>query len=163
MTVITAHLRHDIPIFIARLGRLDAHQHQIFLPFRGPGTQLLQHPEEGIVDIRVDGADDDSFGLGDVLDVVKVGGCERDRREGVAAARLHRNADVGAELVMNGGHLRPRGRDRHLRVAVERPDRLVHALHHRLIGAVRLLKNLDELLRADVIGERPETLPRAAG
>ena len=73
-------------------------------------------------------------------------------RKGIAAARLHTDRNLFAKLVMDGGNLRLRGRNRDGRVGIDRLDLAVHALHHRFQRAVFLMENLDKLFGADIVG-----------
>ena len=89
--------------------------------------------------------------------VHQIGGCQRNRREGIPTAGFHRNADILTQLIVNRRNLRFTGSDGHSRIGVHLLDLTVDSLHHGLIAAICLFEDLDKLLRADVIGQRPQT------
>ena len=95
--------------------------------------------------------------------IYQIGRCQRNCREGIPTARLHTDAHILAQLVVNGRNLRFAGSNRHSCIRVYLLDLAIDTLHHRLIGVIILLEDFDELLGTDVIGQRPQTLAGTAG
>ena len=72
--------------------------------------------------------------------------CQRNGREGIAAAWLDAHTDMLTKLVVDSRHLRLAGRNGHGCVSIHLLNLAIDALQHRLISAIFLLENLDKLL-----------------
>ena len=153
----------DVAIFLAGVGRLNAHQDQICTADSGTVAQRFQRLKVVVLHIGVYRADDHSFFLTDALHVLQVGCCQSDSRKSIAAARLHADAHFFAQLIVDGRDLRLGGRNGDRCIRIDRLDLTVDALHHGFQFAVFPMEDLNELLGTNIIGKRPQTLAGAAG
>lgn len=74
----------DIAVFLAGVGRLNAHQDQICTADSGTVSQCFQCLKVVILHIGVHRADDNGFFLADALHVLQIGGSQRNSRGGIA-------------------------------------------------------------------------------
>ena len=75
--------------------------------------------------------------------VHQIGRCQCNRRKGIPTTGLHADTHILAQLVVNGRNLRFAGSNRHSCIRVYLLDLAIDTLHHRLIGTIFLLENLD--------------------
>ena len=156
-------LRNDIAVFFGRIGRLDSHQREARASLCRIVRELFQFFKIGIIHVRVDRAHDDRLLPAHMQPVMEKCRCQSNRRKSVPPHRLDADGHVLAQLVPDRRDLRLCGRNRHTCIRVRLADLPVYALHHRLITPVRQTEQLNKLLRAHIIRERPEPFAGAAG
>ena len=133
----------------------------------------MERPKIILLHIWIDRADYDSLVLRNALHIVEIGSGKSNRCKGVPATGFYRNPHIRSQLIMDSRDLTLARSDRHSGIRVNSLDLPIDALHHgfivtRILGShrnrvLRLLEYLDELLRSDVIAQRPQALSRAAG
>ena len=155
--------RDDIAIFFTGIGRLDAHENKIGLSLFCLLGKTLQGFKVVILHIGVYRADHHRLFRVDVQYIHQICRSQRDGREGVPAAGLDRDAHFVSQLVVNRRNLSLACSNGHGSIRIHLLDLAIDALHHRLIGAVLFLENLNELLGTDIIGQRPKALAGTAG
>ena len=153
----------DVAVFLAGVGRLNAHQDQICTADSGTVSQCFQCLKVVVLHIGVYRADDNGFFLTDALHVLQIGGSQRNSRGGIPAARLHTDAHFLAQLIADGRDLRLGGRNGDRCIGIDRLDLTIYALDHRFQLTVFSVEDLDELFGANIVGKRPQTLAGAAG
>ena len=156
-------LGQDIPILLTGVGRRDAHEHQLRRLLFRQRLQCLKRSEIIRFHVRIHWAYYHSLFLAEPLHIPQIGRSQYNRREGVAATGFYRDSHILAQLVMQGRNLCLGGGHRHPRFRIRLPNLPVYTLHHRLIGAVFLLKNANKLLGSNVIGQGPQPFSGAAG
>ena len=153
----------DVAVFLAGVGRLNAHQDQICTADGGTVAQRFQRLKVVVLHIGVYRAGDNGFFLADALHVLQIGSSQRNSREGIPAARLHTDARFLAQLIADGRNLRLGGRNGDRCIGIDRLDLTVDTLDHRFQPTVFPVEDLDELFGANIVGKRPQTLAGAAG
>ena len=153
----------DVAVFLAGVGRLNAHQDQICAADSGTVAQRFQGFKVVVLHIGVYRADDNGFFLADALHILQVGCRQCDGREGIPTARLHADAHFLAQLIVDGRDLRLGGRNGDGCIGIDRLDLTVDTLHHGFQLTVFPMEDLDELLGTNIIGKRPQTLAGTAG
>lgn len=154
---------HDVSVLAAGVGGLHAHEDQ-FGEIRLDG---LVEPHDTVVvrlvRVAVDGHDDDGVALAGALLEREIRAREHDGRGGVAAFRLEHKSVVALHLAADGLLLARAGGDGYVDVGVDGADLAEDALDHGDVVAVRIAQDLEELLGAGAVGERPQARARAAG
>ena len=153
----------DVAIFLAGVGRLNAHQDQICAADGGTVAQCFQRLKVVVLHIGVYRADHHGFFLTDALHVLQVSCGQSDSRKSIPAARLHADAHFLAQLIVDGRDLRLGGSNGDGCIRIDRLDLTVDALHHGFQFAVFPMEDLNELLGTNIIGKRPQTLAGTAG
>ena len=155
--------RDDVAVFFAGIGRLNAHENKVGLALFRLLGKTLQGLKVVILHIGVYRADHHGLFRVDVQHIHQICCRQRDGREGVPAAGLDRDAHFVSQLVVNRRNLSLACSNGHGSIRIHLLDLAIDALHHRLIGAVLFLENLNELLGTDIIGQRPKALAGTAG
>lgn len=154
---------HDVAVLAAGVGGLHAHEDQLG-EIRLNG---LVEPHDAVVvrlvRVAVDGHDDDGVALAGALLEREVRAREHDGRGGVAALGLEDQRVVPLHLAADGLLLARAGGDGDVDVGVDGTDLAEDALDHGDMVAVRVAQDLEELLGAGAVGERPQARARAAG
>lgn len=154
---------HDVAVLAAGVGGLHAHEDQLG-KIRLDG---LVEPHDavvvGLVGVAVDGHDDDGVALAGALLEREIRAREHDGGSRVAALGLEHKSVVALHLAADGLLLARAGRDGYIDVGVDCADLAEDALDHGDMVAVRVAQDLEELLGAGAVGERPQTRARAAG
>lgn len=154
---------HDVAVLAAGVGGLHAHEDQLG-EVRLDG---LVEPHDAVVvrlvGVAVDGHDDNGVALARALLEREVRAGEHDCRGGVAALRLEHKSVVALHLAADGLLLARAGGDGYVDVGVDGADLAEDALDHGDVVAVRIAQDLEELLGAGAVGERPQARARAAG
>lgn len=154
---------HDVSVLAAGAGGLHAHEDQ-FGEIRLDG---LVEPHDAVVvrlvRVAVDGHDDDGVALAGALLEREIRAREHDGRGGVAAFRLEHKSVVALHLAADGLLLARAGGDGYVDVGIDGADLAEDALDHGDVVAVRIAQDLEELLGAGAVGERPQARARAAG
>ena len=154
---------HDVSVLAAGVGGLHAHEDQ-FGEIRLDG---LVEPHDAVVvrlvRVAVDGHDDDGVALAGALLEREIRAREHDGRGGVAAFRLEHKSVVALHLAADGLLLARAGGDGYVDVGIDGADLAEDALDHGDVVAVRIAQDLEELLGAGAVGERPQARARAAG
>lgn len=154
---------HDVTVLAAGVGGLHAHEDQLG-EIRPDG---LVEPHDAVVvrlvGVAVDGHDDDGVALAGALLERKAGAREHDGRRRVAALGLEDERILALHLPADGLLLARAGRDGYIDVGVDCADLAEDALDHGDVIAVRVAQDLEELLGAGAVGERPQARARAAG
>ena len=153
----------DVAVFLAGVGRLNAHQNQIGAADGGTVAQCFQRLKVVVFHIGVYRADNHGFFLANALHVLQVSRCQSDRRKSIPAARLHADAHFLAQLIVDSRNLRFGSSNGDGCIRIDRLDLTVNTLHHGFQFAVFPMEDLDELLGTDIIGKRPQTLAGTAG
>ena len=155
--------RDDIAVFFTGIGRLNAHENKIGLSL----FRLLGQPLQGfkvvILHIGVYRADYHRLLWVDMEYIHQICRSQRDGRKCVTAAGLDRDAHFVSQLVMDSRYLRLACGDGHSSIRVCLLDLTIDTLHHRFIGTVLFLENLNELLGTDIVGQRPKAFAGTAG
>ena len=154
---------NNITVFLAGVGRLNAHQDQICTADSGTVSQCFQCLKVVVLHIGVYRADDNGFFLTDALHVLQVGRCQSNSRKSIPAARLHADAHFLAQLIVDGRDLRFGSSNGDGCIGIDRLDLTIYALDHRFQLTVFPVEDLDELFGANIVGKRPQTLAGAAG
>ena len=155
-------LRHDIAVLLTRIGRLDAHQHEVRRTFCRKLRQMPNRGKIGILNIGVNRADSNRFIESDAFHIMQIGADKRDRRKRVTAAWLYGDVDHIAQLAAQSRNLCFRCRYRDLCVRNRVAHLAADTLRHRLPHTITLTKKGNELLGTNIIRQRPETFPRTA-
>lgn len=154
---------HDVAVLAAGVGGLHAHEDQLG-EIRLDG---LVEPHDAVVvrlvRVAVDGHDDDRVALAGALLEREIRAGEHDGGGGVAALRLEHKSVVALHLVADGLLLVRAGSDGYVDVGVDGADLPEDALDHGDVVAVRVAQDLEELLGAGAVGERPQARARTAG
>lgn len=154
---------HDVAVLAAGVGGLHAHEDQLG-EVRLDG---LVEPHDAVVvrlvGVAVDGHDDNGVALARALPEREMRAREHDGRGGVAALRLEHKSVVALHLAADGLLLARAGGDGYVDVGVDGADLAEDALDHGDVVAVRIAQDLEELLGAGAVGERPQARARAAG
>lgn len=154
---------HDVAVLAAGVGGLHAHEDQLG-EIRLDG---LVEPHDAVVvrlvRVAVDGHDDDRVALAGALLEREMRAREHDGRGGVAALGLEDERILALHLPADGLLLARAGRDGYVDVGVDGADLAEDALDHGDVVAVRVAQDLEELLGARAVGERPQARARAAG
>lgn len=154
---------HDVAVLAAGVGGLHAHEDQLG-EIRLDG---LVEPHDAVVvrlvRVAVDGHDDDGVALARALLEREVGAGEHDCRGGVAALGLEDQHVAALNLAADGLLLARAGCDGDVDVGVDCANLSEDALDHGDVVAVRVAQDLEELLGAGTVGERPQARARAAG
>ena len=154
---------HDVAVLAAGVGGLHAHEDQLG-EIRLDG---LVEPHDAVVvrlvRVAVDGHDDDRVALAGALLEREMRAREHDGRGGVAALGLEDERILALHLPADGLLLARAGRDGYIDVGVDCADLAEDALDHGDVIAVRVAQDLEELLGAGAVGERPQARARAAG
>ena len=153
----------DVAVFLAGVGRLNAHQDQICTADGGTVAQCFQGLKVVVLHIGVHRAADNGFFLTDALHDLQIGSSQRNSREGIPAARLHTDAHFLAQLIADGRDLRLGGRNGDRCIGIDRLDLTIYALDHRFQLTVFPVEDLDELFGANIVGKRPQTLTGTTG
>ena len=153
----------DVAVFLAGVGRLNAHQNQICAADSGTVAQRFQCLKVVVFHIGVYRADHHGFFLADALHVLQVSCGQSNSRKSIPAARLHADAHFLAQLIVDGRNLRFGGSNGDGCIRIDRLDLTVDTLHHGFQFAVFPMEDLDELLGTNIIGKRPQTLAGTAG
>ena len=158
----TAICRNNIAVFFTWISRLNAHQHQVRLIL----IHLLAKPAQSrkilILHQRVNRTDHHRLVNINMLNISQIGCRQGNSRKGIPAARLHRNPHLLPQLIEDRRNLGPGSGYRHIRLRQHGLNLPVHLLHHRLILSRFSFKNLDKLLGADIVGQRPQPFPRTS-
>ena len=155
-------LRHDIAVLLTRIGRLNAHQHEVRRAFCRKLRQMPNRGKIGILNIGVNRADGNRFIERDAFHIVQVGTDERDRWKRITAAWLYTDVDHIAQLAAQSRNLCFRCRYRDLCIRNRMSHLSADTLRHRLPRTVTLTKKGNELLGTNIIRQRPEAFPRTA-
>lgn len=155
--------RHDVAVLAAGVGGLHAHENELGeISLYG-----LVEPHDAVVvrlvRVAVDGHDDDGVALAGALLEREIRAGEHDGRGGVAALGLEDQRVVAAHLPADGALLAGASCDGYVDVGVHGADLAEDALDHGDVVAVRVAQDLEELLGAGAVGERPQARARAAG
>lgn len=154
---------HYVAVLAAGVGGLHAHEDQLG-EIRLDG---IVEPHDAVVvrlvRVAVDGHDDDGVALAGALLEREVRAREHDGRGGVAALGLEHQRVAALNLAADGLLLARAGGDSDVDVCVDRSDLAEDALDHGDMVAVRIAQDLEELLGAGAVGERPQARARAAG
>lgn len=154
---------HDVSVLAAGVGGLHAHEDQLG-EIRLDG---LVEPHDAVVvrlvRVAVDGHDDDGVALAGALLEREIRTGEHDGRGGVSALGLEDQSIVALHLAADGLLLARAGGDGDVDVGVDGADLAEYALDHGDVVAVRIAQDLEELLGAGAVGERPQARARAAG
>ena len=153
----------DVAVFLAGVGRLNAHQDQICAADGSTVAQCFQCLKVVVLHIGVYRADHHGFFLANALHVLQVSRCQSDGRESIPAARLHADAHFLAQLIVDSRNLRFGGSNGDRCFGIDRLDLTVDALHHGFQFAVFPMEDLDELLGTDIVRKRPQTLAGTTG
>ena len=154
---------HDVAVLAAGVGGLHAHEDQLG-EIRLDG--LVEHDDAVVVrlvGVAVDGHDDDGVALAGALLEREARAREHDGRGGVAALGLEHQRVATLHLAADGLLLARAGGDGYVDVGVDCADLPEDALDHGDVVAVRVAQDLEELLGAGAVGERPQARARAAG
>ena len=154
---------NDIPVLLAGIGGLNAHEDQIGLSFQSLLAQLFHDTEIIFLHIGVHRADHHGFFQRDSLYIMKISSRQCNGREGVPTAGLYTDPYILSQLVMDGRNLAFGGGNGHSSLGIHLADLTIHPLDHRFQRAVCFFENFDELFGTDVIGQRPEPFARPAG
>ena len=155
--------RDNVAVFFAGIGRLDAHKNEVRFPLLRLLGQPLQCFKVVILYIRIYRTDHHGLLRVDMLHIHQICRSQRDGRECVPAAGLDRDSHFVSQLVMDSRYLRLACGDGHSSIRVCLLDLTIDTLHHRFIGTVLFLENLNELLGTDIIGQRPKAFAGTAG
>ena len=98
-------LRHDIAVLLTRIGRLDAHQHEVCRTFCRKLRQMPNRGKIGILNIGVNRADSNRFIESDAFHIMQIGADKRDRRKRVTTAWLYGDVDHIAQLAAQSRNL----------------------------------------------------------
>ena len=154
---------HDVAVLAAGVGGLNAHEDQLG-EIRLDG---LVEPHDavvvGLVGIAVDGHDDDGVALSGPLLEREVRAGKHDGGGGVAALGLEHQRVGALNLSADGLLLAGAGGDGDVDIRVDGTDLAEDALDHGDVVAVRVAQDLEELLGAGAVGERPQARAGAAG
>ncbi len=154
---------HDVAVLAAGVGGLHAHEDQL-CEIRLDG---LVEPHDavvvGLVRVAIDGHDDDGVALAGALLEREVRAGEHDGGGGVAALGLEHQRVGALHLSADGLLLAGAGGDGNVDISVDGADLSEDALDHRDVVAVGVAQDLEELLGAGAVGERPQARARAAG
>lgn len=154
---------HDVAVLAAGVGGLHAHEDQLG-EIRLNG---LVEPHDAVVvrlvRVAVDGHDDDGVALAGALLEREVRAREHDGGGRVAALGLEDQRIVALNLAADGLLLAGTSGDGDVDVGVDGTDLAEDALDHGDMVAVRIAQDLEELLGAGAVGERPQARARAAG
>ena len=154
---------HDVAVLAAGVSRLHAHEDQLG-EIRLDG---LVEPHDavvvGLVCIAIDGHDDDGVALAGALLEREVRAGEHDGRGGVSALGLEHQRVAALNLSADGALLARAGGDGDVDIRVDGTDLAEDALDHGDVLAVRVAQDLEELLGAGAVGERPQARAGAAG
>ena len=153
----------DVAVFLAGIGRLDAHQDQVGAADSGAVPQGFQSLEVIIFHVGVHRANDNRFFLAYTLHVLQVGSGQGDGREGIPAAGLHADAHILAQLVVDGRNLGLGSGDGDGGIGVYRLDLAVNPLDHGFQFTLLIVEDLDELFGTNIVGKGPQALARTAG
>lgn len=155
--------RHDVTVLLARVSGLHTHEHEL----GEIRLDRLVEPDDavvvGLVGIAVDGHDDDGVALAGALLEREVHAGEHDGGGGVAALGLEHQRVGALHLSADGLLLAGAGGDGNVDIRVDGADLSEDALDHRDVVTVRVAQDLEELLGAGAVGERPQARARAAG
>ena len=154
-----AAFRDNVTILFAGISRFNAHQGQICSTLLCQFLQVFDGFVISVIHIGVNRADNNSFIFCHTQFVVQIGSSQCDGREGITAAGLYTNRCFFTQLILDSTCLRFAGCNSNLCISIYRGDLAVDTLHHRLILVI-ILKQLDKLLAAHIVGKRPEPLAR---
>lgn len=154
---------HDVAVLAAGVGGLHAHENELGeISLYG-----LVKPHDAVVvrlvRVAVDGHDDDGVALAGALLEREIGAREHDGGRRVAALGLEHQRVAALHLAADGLLLARAGGDGYVDVGVDGADLPEDALDHGDVVAVRVAQDLEELLGAGAVGERPQARARAAG
>lgn len=154
---------HDVAVLAAGVGRLHAHEDELG-EFRLDGlVELDDAVVVRLVRVAVDGHDDHGVALAGTLLEREIRAREHDGRGGVAALGLEHQRVAALHLAADGLLLAGAGCDGYVDVGVDASDLAEDALDHGDVVAVRIAQDLEELLGAGAVGERPQARARATG
>lgn len=154
---------HDVPVLAAGVGGLHAHEDELGEIRLDGLVELDDAVVVGLVGVAVDGHYDDGVALARALLEREVRAREHDGRGGVAALGLEDQRVAALHLAADGLLLAGTGSDGDVDVRIDSADLAEYALDHGDVVAVRIAQDLEELLGAGAIGERPQARARAAG
>lgn len=155
--------RHDVAVLAAGVGGVHAHEDELGEIRLDGLVELDDAVVVRLVRVAVDGHDDDGVALAGTLLEREMRTREHDGRGGVAALRLEHKRVAALHLAADGLLLARAGGDGYIDVGVDGADLSEDALDHGDVVAVRIAQNLEELLGAGAVGERPQARARAAG
>ena len=154
---------HDVAVLAAGVGGLHSHEDEL----REIRLDGLVEPHDAVVvrlvRIAVDGHDDDGVALAGALLEREIRTREHDGRGGVAALGLEHQRVAALHLAADGLLLARAGGDGYVDVGIDGSDLAEYSLDHGDVVAVRVAQDLEELLGAGAVGERPQARARAAG
>lgn len=154
---------HDVAVLAARVGWLHAHEDQFGEIRLDRLVELYDAVVVRLVGVAVDGHDDDRVARARALLEREADAGEHDGGGGVAALRLEHKSVVALHLAADGLLLARAGGDGYIDIGVDSADLAEDALDHGDVVAVRVAQDLEELLGAGAVGERPQARARAAG
>lgn len=154
---------HDVAVLAAGVGGLHAHEDELGEIRLDGVVELHDAVVVGLVGIAVDGHDDDGVPLVGALLEREVGAREHNGRGGVAALGLEHQRVAALNLPADGLLLAGAGGDGDIDIRVDGTYLSEDALDHGDVVAVRIAQDLEELLGAGAVGERPQARARAAG
>lgn len=153
---------HDVAVLAAGVGGLHAHEDQLGEIRLDGLVEAHDAVVVGLVGVAVDGHDDDGVVPVCALLEREVGAGEHDGGGRVAALRLEDERILTLNLSADGLLLAGAGGDSYVDVGVDGSDLAEDALDHGDMVAVRITQDLEELLGAGAVGERPQARARAA-
>lgn len=154
---------HDVAVLAAGVGWLHAHEDELGEIRLDGLVELDDAVVVGLVGVAVDGHDDDGVALARALLERELRAGEHDGGSRVAALGLEYQRVVALNLTADGLLLARACGDGYVDVGVDCADLAEDALDHGDVVAVRVAQDLEELLGAGAVGERPQARARAAG
>lgn len=153
---------HDVSVLAAGVGGLHAHEDELGEIRLDGVVELDDAVVVGLVGVAVDGHYDDGIALAGALLEREAGAGERDGGGRVAALGLEHQRVAAAHLPADRFLLARAGGDGDVDVGVDGTDLAEYALDHGDVVPVRVAQDLEELLGAGAVGERPQARARAA-
>ena len=143
--------RNNIAIFFTWISRFNTHQHKIILWLLRELCQLSEGSKIAFIYIWIYRRNNYGLFSRHMQYIVQIASCQSNSREGITTTRLNRNTYIVCQLVANRRNLTFRCGYRNLCLAVHTLDLLINSLQHRIMRTICILKNLNKLLRTDIV------------